>query len=397
MMKTQYLGLIAILAGLMAFAPMSIDMYLPAMPELAHVFATDTARVQNTVASFFLGFAIGQAFYGPITDRFGRKKPLYVTLTLFALVSLGCVFAPDIDSFIVLRFLQAIAACAGVVIGRAVVRDVFESHEAVKVLGVLTLIFGLAPVLAPMIGGYLLLYFGWWAIFLVLALFGLVSLLAVIFFLPETHRPEHARPLALGSILATYGHLLGQRRYLGYALCGGFGSAGMFAYITGSPHVFMEIFGVLPQHYGWFFGANAMGLVLSAQVNGWLHRHASSDTILKSVVSLQALAGIILLIDALTGFAGLWGIAVPLFAFVASLGFVSPNTTVLAMEPFKQIAGAASALLGSMQFALAFAASAAVSAITAGGGVPMAGVIAACGILSFTVLLTLVRPRSPLR
>jgi DHA1 family bicyclomycin/chloramphenicol resistance-like MFS transporter len=165
----------------------------------------------------------------------------------------------------------------------------------------------------------------------------------------------------------------------------------MFAYITGSPHVFMEIFGVLPQHYGWFFGANALGLVLSAQINGWLHRYASSDTILKSVVSLQALAGIILLIDALTGFAGLWGIAVPLFLFVASLGFVSPNTTVLAMEPFKQIAGAASALLGSLQFALAFAASAAVSAITAGGGVPMAGVIAACGILSLTVLLTLVR------
>lgn len=394
MMKTQRLGLIAILAGLMAFAPMSIDMYLPAMPELTRVFATDTARVQNTVASFFLGFAIGQAFYGPITDRFGRKKPLYVTLALFALVSLGCVFAPDIDSFIILRFLQAIAACAGVVISRAVVRDVFESHEAVKVLGILTLIFGLAPVLAPMIGGYLLLYFGWWAIFLVLALFGLASLLAVIFFLPETHRPEHARPLALGSILATYGHLLSQRRYLGYALCGGFGSAGMFAYITGSPHVFMEIFGVLPQHYGWFFGANALGLVLSAQVNGWLHRHASSDAILKTVVAAQALAGLVLLVDAITGFGSLWGIAVPLFVFVASLGFVSPNTTVLAMEPFRQIAGGASALLGSLQFALAFTASAAVSAITAGGAVPMAGVIAGCGILSLTVLLTLVRKPS---
>jgi DHA1 family bicyclomycin/chloramphenicol resistance-like MFS transporter len=391
MMKTQRLGLIVILAGLMAFAPMSIDMYLPALPELTRVFATETARVENTVASFFLGFAIGQAFYGPITDRFGRKKPLYVTLTLFSLVSLGCVFAPSIDAFIILRFLQAIAACAGVVIGRAVVRDVFESHEAVKVLGILTLIFGLAPVLAPMIGGYLLLYFGWWAIFVVLTIFGLVSLFAVIFCLPETHKPEHARPLALGSILATYGHLLSQRRYLGYALCGGFGSAGMFAYITGSPHVFMEIFGVLPQHYGWFFGANALGLVLGAQINGWLHRHVSSDTILKAVVSSQALAGIILLIDALTGFAGLWGIAVPLFVFVASLGFVSPNTTVLAMEPFRQMAGGASALLGSMQFILAFAASTAVSAITAGGSVPMAGVIAACGVLSLVVLLTLVR------
>ncbi len=259
-MKTQHLGLIAILAGLMAFAPMSIDMYLPALPELTRVFATDTAHVQNTVASFFLGFAIGQAFYGPITDRFGRKKPLFVTLTLFTLVSLGCVFAPDINSFILLRFLQAIAACAGAVIGRAVVRDVFESHEAVKVLGSLTLIFGLAPILAPMIGGYLLLWFGWQAIFLALTLFGAVSLICVIFYLPETHQPEHARPLNLGSIIATYGHLLGERRYLGYALCGGLASAGMFAYITGSPYVFMQLFGVAPQHYGWFFGSNAAGL-----------------------------------------------------------------------------------------------------------------------------------------
>ena len=392
-MKKHGLGLIAILAGLMAFAPMSIDMYLPAMPELMRVFATDTGRVQNTVASFFLGFAIGQAFFGPITDRFGRKKPLFVTLTLFTLVSLGCIFAPDIDSFIVLRFLQAIAACAGVVIARAVVRDVFESHEAVKVLGVLTLIFGLAPVLAPMIGGYLLLWFGWWAIFLALALFGALSLLCVILFLPETHRPEYAKPLALGSILATYGHLLTQRRYLGYALCGGFGSAGMFAYITGSPYVFMQIFGVLPQHYGWFFGSNACGLVICAQLNGWLHRFASSDTILKYVVSLQALAGLVLLADAITGLGGLWGIAIPLFVFVASLGCVSPNTTVLAMEPFRQIAGASSALLGSLQFLLAFAASSAVSAIPAAGAVPMAGVIAGCGVLSRVVLLTMVRSR----
>lgn len=392
-MNKHHLGLIAILAGLMAFAPMSIDMYLPAMPELTRVFATDTARVQNTVASFFLGFAIGQAFYGPITDRFGRKKPLFVTLTLFTLVSLGCIFAPDIDSFILLRFLQATAACAGVVIARAVVRDVFESHEAVKVLGALTLIFGLAPVLAPMIGGYLLLWFGWWAIFLALALFGALSLLCVILFLPETHRPEHARPLALGSILATYGHLLGQRRFLGYALCGGFGSAGMFAYITGSPYVFMQVFGVLPQHYGWFFGSNALGLVLSAQMNGWLHRFIPSDTILKWVVSLQALAGLALLADAISGFGGLWGIAVPLFVFVASLGFVSPNTTVLAMEPFKQIAGATSALMGSLQFTLAFAASSAVSAITAANALPMASVIAGCGLLSRLVLLTMVRPK----
>jgi DHA1 family bicyclomycin/chloramphenicol resistance-like MFS transporter len=392
-MKTQHLGLIAILAGLMAFAPMSIDMYLPAMPELTRVFATDTAHVQNTVASFFLGFAIGQAFYGPITDRYGRKKPLFVTLALFTLVSLGCAIAPDINSFIVLRFFQAIAACAGAVIGRAVVRDVFESHEAVKVLGILTLIFGLAPILAPLIGGYLLLWFGWQSIFYALALFGGVSLLCIIFYLPETHQAEHARPLNLGSILATYGHLLGQRRYLGYALCGGLASAGMFAYITGSPYVFMQLFGVAPQHYGWFFGSNALGLILCAQVNGWLHRFASSDQILKTVVAVQAAAGIVLTLDAITDFGGIWGIAVPLFVFVASLGFISPNTIVLAMEPFKSIAGAASALLGSLQFVLAFAASSAVSAIPSGSALPMTGVIAVCGILSMLVLLLLVGHR----
>jgi len=389
--STQRLGLIVILAGLMAFAPMSIDMYLPALPELARVLGTDAAHAQITLATFFLGFAIGQAFYGPVSDRFGRKPPLYVSLSLYTLASLGCALAPGIEELAALRFLQALGACAGAVIARAVVRDLFESHEAVKVLSALTLVFGLAPILAPLIGGYLLLWFGWQAIFYLLAGFGVVSLIAVIFGLPETHRPENTRSLALGAVLGTYWHLLCQRRFLGYALCGGFGSAGMFAYIAGSPFVFIELFGVAPQHYGWFFGTNAIGLVMAAQINGWLHRHAGSHAILNVVVAVQALAGLALLADAVTGLGDLFGIAVPLFLFVASLGFISANTTVLAMEPFKATAGAASALMGTLQFGLAAMAALGVSTIPSATALPMASVIAACGVLGLLMLRVTVK------
>ncbi len=389
-MKPHYFGLIVILAALMAFAPMAIDMYLPALPELARVFGTGTAQAQITLATFFLGFATGQALYGPVSDRYGRKPPLYVSLTLFTLASIGCAFAPSIDALAGLRFVQALGACAGAVIARAIVRDLFESHEAVKVLSALTLVFGLAPILAPLIGGYLLLWFGWQAIFHALAAFGFIMLIAVHFGLPETHRAENARSLALGAVLGTYWHLLRQRRFLGYALCGGFGSAGMFAYIAGSPHVFIELFGVAPQHYGWLFGTNALGLVIAAQINGWLHRHAGSHAILNAVTTIQAVAGLALLADAVTGFGGLIGIAVPLFVFVGSLGFISPNTTVLAMEPFKSTAGAASALMGTLQFTLAACAALGVSLIPVATALPMAAVIAVCGLLAVLMLRVVV-------
>ncbi len=249
-----------ILSALVAFAPMSIDMYLPALPSLERYFATDTASVQHTLASFFVGLAIGQLFYGPLADRYGRKPPLYFGLSLYVAASAGCALAPGIVSLIGLRFLQAVSGCAGMVVARAVVRDLYDRQESARVFSILLMVMGIAPVVAPLAGGYLLTWFGWRSIFWVLALFGTACLLAVKFRLPETI-PKGLARVPLSSALANYAGLLADRRYLGYALSGGFGQAGMFAYISGSPFVFIDLYGVPAHAYGWLFGLNGLGLV----------------------------------------------------------------------------------------------------------------------------------------
>jgi DHA1 family bicyclomycin/chloramphenicol resistance-like MFS transporter len=378
------LDIVIILGTLMAFAPMSIDMYLPALPTIAKHFGAEPTRVQLTLAAFFLGFALGQAFYGPFADRFGRKPPLYFGLVLFFGSSIACAFAPSVEVLIALRFVQALGACANGVIARAMVRDLYEPRDAVRIFSLLTLVFGAAPVLAPLIGGYILLWYGWREIFIALAVFGFVSLAAAAWRLPES-RPAHAvRSLRLGSVLRTYGELLTHREYLGSVLVGGFSLGGLFAYISGSPFVIIELYGVAPEHYGWLFGANALGLVLTSQVNARLVRHYRPQAILLCGIVVQAVAGALLVLQGATGAAGLYGVAVPLFVYVSCIGLTMSNATALAMAPFAGFAGAASALLGTIQFGLAAASSTLVGTIHDGSALPMASVIAGCGVLSLT-------------
>ena len=239
-----------ILSALVAFAPMSIDMYLPALPSLERYFATGTASVQHTLASFFLGLTVGQLLYGPIADRYGRKPPLYFGLALYVLVSAGCALVPSIGSLIVLRFLQALSGCVGMVVARAVVRDLYDHQESARVYSVLLMVMGIAPIVAPLAGGYLLAWLGWRSIFWVLALFGVACLIAVKAALPETI-PRNMPRVPLSAALTNYASLLADRRYLGYALSGGFGQAGMFAYISGSPFVLIDLYGVPAHYYGW--------------------------------------------------------------------------------------------------------------------------------------------------
>jgi len=241
-----------ILGALIAFAPMSIDMYLPSLPAIAAEFGAEPAAAHLTLASFFVGLAIGQAIHGPLADRYGRKPPLYAGLTLYVAASVGCALAPDVATLTALRFVQALGGCAGVVIARAVVRDRFDAHTSARMYSLLMLVMGLAPILAPFAGGWILVFTGWRAIFAALALFGLAFLFAVWRFLPET-RPAHtAARGGIGATLRVYAALLRDRSFLGYTLSGGFAQAGMFAYITGSPHVFIELYGVPAQAYGWY-------------------------------------------------------------------------------------------------------------------------------------------------
>ncbi len=389
--------LVVILGGLCAFAPLATDMYLPAMPRLERVFATDAARVQWTLAAFFLGFALGQAFYGPIADRYGRKPSLYAGLALYVGASIGCALAPSIGLLTTLRFLEAIGACAGAVVARAVVSDLFIGQEAARLFAALMVVMGLAPIIAPLIGGYLLLWFDWQVIFWVLAAFGLVCLLAVWLRLPETHRLETARSLALGSVAARYLMLLLDRRYLGYALSGALSMAGMFVYIAGSPFVFITLHHLTPQHYAWLFGSNAFGIALASRVNHALLRRYSADALLVGANLIQAAAGALLLTAAATGEGGAPGLAAPLFLYVACVGVVAPNSVALAMAPHRHAAGVASALLGVLQFALAAAAAALVGVLHSASALPMAALILVFGLLGLGLRHLLVgrAPRDP--
>jgi Bcr/CflA subfamily drug resistance transporter len=268
--------LVVLLGALTAFTPLSVDMYLPALPALGAEFGASAGHVQLSVASFFLGLAVGQAFYGPLSDRFGRTRPLYIGLSLFVLASIGCALAPSMDFLIAARFFQALGACAGQVIARAIVRDLFEPKEAVQVFSLLVLVMGVSPVLAPIAGSQMLGFFEWRAIFWVIAMIGVLGLAGTLIRLHETHLKERA-PISLSSVLSVYGLLLRDRAFVGYVVTGGMAMAGMFAYIVGSPYVFIEYFRVTPGRFGFIFGINALGLVLAAQLNARLVRRDRSE------------------------------------------------------------------------------------------------------------------------
>ncbi|MCP5198243.1 MAG: multidrug effflux MFS transporter [Gammaproteobacteria bacterium] len=369
---------------------MSIDMYLPSLPAIASEFGVETAAIQFTLSSFFIGLALGQAVHGPLADRYGRKPPLYVGLMLYIIASVGCALASSVVTLTALRFIQAVGGCAGIVIARAVVRDRCDAHTAARVFSLLMLVMGLAPILAPIMGGWILWFAGWRAIFAVLALFGLACLFAVWRFLPETRPADTMASASIGAALRVYGDLLRDRNFIGYALSGGFALGGMFAYITGSPHVFIELYGVPAQYYGWLFGLNALGLIASSQYNRRLLTHHTADAILRRANRVTVLLGLVLLAVAASGWGGLPILLIPLFGYIASLGFTGPNAMACALAHQGTRAGSASALIGSLQFGVATVSSMLVGLLGGGSALSMAAVIAGCGVLAYGAHRTLV-------
>jgi len=385
---------IVLLAALVSIAPFAIDTYLPALPTLATAFHDTPAAAQRTLTTFFLGFAFGQSIVGPLTDRFGRKRPLYAGIGLFVFASFACALAPNLSVLAGLRLLEALGACCGGVVSRAVVRDLFEEQEGAHVLSRMLLVMGVAPLIAPIIGGYFLVWFGWKSIFYLLGGIGAAVLLLAHARLAETHDSANVRSLHLGSIFRDYGHLLTSRRFLGYGLGAGISSAGLFAYITGSPHVYIEIFHVKPENFGYLFGINALGLVAVSQINAMLIRRYPLHRLLRAAQLIQVTGGSVLLFDAITGFGGLWGIVVPLFFYVPLNGAVMPPATALAMQPHRERAGLASALMGTLQFGSSAIASLLVGLLGAGHtAIPMAAVVAGCGIIGTLLNWVLTRQR----
>ena len=387
--------LAVILGALTAIGPLAIDMYLPALPAIGRDLGVPIAAVQRSLPAYFIGISIGQVFYGPLSDRFGRKPALYLGLGIFIGASLGCAFATNVTQLIVFRFLQALGGCAPLVVPRAVVRDYFDGRESVRMLSMLVLVMMLGPILAPFVGGQLLVRVGWRSVFLVLAGYGVVLLALASWLLPESLRPEQRRRESVSAIAGTYIRILQDRVYLGWVLSGALVFAGLLAYISGSSFVFIELFHVPPERFGLYFGTNAIGLMIASQVNRFLASRVPPEVIVRAVLPFAVVAGAAPLVDAYTGFGGFGGILVPLFCFVICHGFVGPNTTALAMSPYGAAAGSASALMGTLQFVLGAASGSLLSAFGNGTAVPFAAVIAGCGLCAFLAHALVGRGLSP--
>lgn len=371
---------ILILGALSAFGPLAIDFYLPAFPAMATAFGTDENHIQLTLAAYFLGLSIGQLAYGPVADRFGRRIPLLTGVGLFTLASVACAYAPNLEWLICARFVQALGGCAGMVISRAVVSDKCDAVGSAKVFSQLMLVMGLAPILAPMLGGLLVNLYGWQSIFIGLTLFSALASTAVALWLPES-LPDHVPRQPLSGALRQYGRLLTDSVYLGHALTGGIAIAGMFAYIAGSPFVFIKLYGVPAEHFGWLFGTNAAGFILVAQVNARLLAKRGPAFLLGRAVWIYLFAGLGLLAISALRPASLWPLLIPLFICIASLGCILPNASACAMNGQGARAGSASAMLGCLQFSVAAGAASLVAALHDGTAVPMALVISLCGLL----------------
>ncbi|MFT8322432.1 MAG: multidrug effflux MFS transporter [Bacillus sp. (in: firmicutes)] len=349
--KVNRLSIILILGSLAAFGPLSIDMYLPALPSLADQFHATSSLTQLSLSFFLIGLAGGQLVTGPLSDSMGRRKPLLIGLIVYTITSLLCVFSPSIYALIILRFLQGVAGSAGIVISRAVVRDLYSGKELTKFFALIALVNGVAPIVAPILGGQFLRFGTWQGIFIVLCCIGLIMLISVQYYLPET-LPKEKRVLGgLNNTLSTFKHILSDRSFLGFALAQGFVMASMFAYISGSPFVIQDIFGVSPQFYSLIFAVNGLGIVLATQLTGRMTDHFDGIKLFVFGLVINLMGGIILFFVSLAG-GGLLFHLIPLFFVVSSVGIVTTTGFSLAMQSQGKAAGSASALLGVLSLML---------------------------------------------
>jgi len=368
-------GQLALLAGMTLFTPLSIDMYLPALPTMARDLAAAPGAGALTVATFYIGLCLGQLIHGPLSDRIGRRRPLIVGIALYVLASAGAAVCGSIGQLIALRLLQALGGCSGIVVGRAVVRDRCTPEESAHLFSLLTLILSLAPVIAPLLGSFVLLVSGWRAIFWILGGLGAVVWLGVVFALSETRSEATADHARSESALRSYFALLREPRVMGYALIGGLSHAGLLTYLAISPDILIANFGLSPRQFGWVVAINGIGLVMANVINRRLLRRHGYDTILRRANIGSTFATGVLFLDAMTGFGGLAGIVVPLFFMVGLIGLTQANAFAGALAHDPRRAGAASALVGCLQFGSGALGAAIAGAFHDGTARPMATVI----------------------
>ena len=387
--------LLAVLALLSAFTPLSIDMYLPALPVIAVDLRSSAGDIQLTLSAFMIAFGVGQIFYGPAGDRFGRRPVILIGLLIYVLTSIGCAFAAAAGHLIALRFLQGLAACGGVVLARTMVRDLAEKDHAARAMSLMMACTSIAPMLAPVIGGQVMWFAGWRAIFWVLASAGVIALIVAWFQLPETLKPEYRQPLVFTQILKRFGELLTTRTFVGYALTSSFMFAALFSYISGSPFVFIERYGISPRLYGVVFGGMVIFMTIGSLFNARFVRLLGAGRILRVAVIVPAVSGAAAMvmgwIEARYGTIGLWPFLVCMVFQIATLSLIAPNSTAMAMQRYPHMAGTASSLMGVMTFGAGAIFGAIVGQTFDSTIAPMTTAMGIAGILCLISHRTLVR------
>ncbi len=341
--------IILLLGALSIVTPFAVDMYLPAFPRIAATFQTGTSAISLSLSSYFIGFALGQIWYGPLLDRFGRKRPLYVGLLIYIAASLVCAHPRSLQMLVVFRFLQALGGCVAQVGSVAMVRDFFPPEDSAKIFSLLFLIIGVSPLFAPTLGSLVILWLGWQWIFIVLAALAVSVLALTFFFLPEGHVPDKTISLQPAHMLTNFGRILKQPQFYTYAVAGAFSFAGLFAYVAGSPIIFMDHFGVNAKVFGGIFATLTMGFIGGNQLNVFLLRHFTSKQIFLCALIAQVLTGIVFFLGTRIGWFGIdWTLAL-FFVFLSCIGLTYSNAAALALAPFSKNVGSASALLGFIQ------------------------------------------------
>jgi DHA1 family bicyclomycin/chloramphenicol resistance-like MFS transporter len=386
MTSKQKLSLILILGSLTALGPFSIDMYLPAFPAIATDLHTTTEKVAISLSSFFIGISLGQLLYGPLLDRYGRKKPLAIGLCVYILASFGCLFVGSLNELVALRAIQAIGSCAAAVASVAMVRDFFPVKDSAKIFSLLMLVVGVSPMLAPTVGGYITILFGWHAIFIALLALGVLNLISTIFLLPDVFKPDLTISLKPAPIINGFLAVTFEPQFYTYAFAGAISFAGLFAYVAGSPLVFMDVYKVSTEAYGWIFAFLSIGLIGASQVNSVLLKKYKSEQIIMVALLCQVAFSIIFFLVVKNGLANVAGTITFLFAFLCCIGFTNPNTVALSLAPFKKNAGTASALMGAIQMGMGALASSALSLFVTKSAEPMILVMLFTSIVAFIIL-----------
>ncbi|RLP74089.1 Bcr/CflA family efflux MFS transporter [Mycetocola tolaasinivorans] len=390
--RRQRLAYVFILGALTALGPFTIDLYLPAFPRLQADFDVSVTAIQLTLTGTTVGFAIGQLFMGPWSDKVGRRTPLMIATAVHVLASLGCMLAPDLMVLGIFRVLQGAGAAAGAVVATATVRDLFGGRPLVVMLSRLALVNGMAPILAPMLGGMFLSFMDWRGLFVVLAIYGIAVMVAVSLWIVETLPPERRRSAGFKATLAGYRSVLSDRIYVGAILIGALSFSGLFAYLSASSFLFQDFFGLSATEYGFLFAGNSVGIVAGVQISSRLMRRIAPQWVLAGSTIVQLIAAVAIIALASSG-AGLFGILVPLFVFIMACGFGFPATQVTALARHGDAAGIAASLMGAVNFGLAGILSPAVG-ILGGDGPAMGMVMAGTSVAAIIVLWAVVRPRT---